>query len=61
MLTLIGFALLVSACGHDYCDALPVSERIYATEAECEQVLKAIHLRRPEAVLLCGEVHRSEN
>ncbi|OMQ26975.1 hypothetical protein [Serratia oryzae] len=58
---LIGFILLVSACGYDHCDALPVSEHIYATEAECEHVLKAIQLRRPQAVLFCGEVYRSEN
>jgi hypothetical protein len=58
---LIGFILLVSACGNDYCDALPVSERTYATEAECEQVLKAIQLRRPKAVLFCGEVYQPGN
>ncbi|MEG7414655.1 hypothetical protein V6E00_07325 [Serratia marcescens] len=51
MLTLIGFLLLVSPCGHDACDALPVSERVYSSLAECEQVKEVIQLRRPRAVL----------
>ncbi len=55
---LIGFVLLVSACGHDACDALPVSERIYPTRGECEKMADRIHLRRPDVVLICGEVHR---
>lgn len=57
---LIGFVLLVSPCGHDACDALPVSERVYSTQAECEQVKEAIQLRRPHAVLYCSEVYRPE-
>ncbi len=40
---LIGFVLLVSACGHDACDALPVSERIYPTKVACEQMADRIH------------------
>lgn len=55
---LIGFVLLVSACGHDDCDALPVSEHIYPTRYACEQMAERIHQRRPNAVLLCGEVYR---
>lgn len=55
---LIGFVLLVSACGHDACDALPVTEHIYPTRAACEHMAVRIHERRPNAVLLCGEVHR---
>lgn len=55
---LIGFVLLVSACGYDACDALPVSEHIFSTRTECEQVAQRIHERRPTAVLLCGEVYR---
>lgn len=55
---LIGFVLLVSACGHDACDALPVSERIYPTKVACEQMADRIHKVRPNVVLLCGEVHR---
>jgi hypothetical protein len=57
---LIGFVLLVSACGHDACDALPVSEHIFPTQVACEQMAGRIHQRRPDAVLLCGEVHRNE-
>jgi len=56
---LIGFVLLVSACGHDACDALPVSEHIFPTRAACERMAERIHERRPAAVLLCGEVHRN--
>lgn len=55
---LIGFVLLVSACGHDACDALPVSEHIYPTRTACEQMAERLHERRPNAVLLCGEVYR---
>lgn len=57
---LIGFVLLVSACGHNFCDALPVSELVFSTKAECEQVKEAIQLRRPHAVLYCSEVYRPE-
>lgn len=57
---LIGFVLLVSACGHDACDALPVSEHIFPTQVACEQMADRIHQRRPDAVLLCGEVHRND-
>jgi hypothetical protein len=60
MLTIIGFVLLVSPCGHDSCDALPVSERIYSSFAECERVKEAIQLRRPRAVLYCDSVYRTE-
>lgn len=58
---LIGFVLLVSACGHDACDALPVSEHIFPTRASCERMAERIHERRPSAVLLCGEVYRSHD
>lgn len=57
---LIGFVLLVSACGYDACDALPVSEHIFPTQVACEQMAGRVHQRRPDAVLLCGEVHRNE-
>lgn len=56
---LIGFVLLVSACGYDACDALPVSEHIFPTQVACEQMAGRIHQRRPDAVLLCDEVHRN--
>ncbi|HDL7647602.1 TPA: hypothetical protein PXO92_004304 [Yersinia enterocolitica] len=55
---LIGFALLVSACGFDAYDALPVTEDIYPTRFECQQVINAIHMRRPNSVLICSEVYR---
>jgi hypothetical protein len=55
---LIGFVLLVSACGYDACEALPVSERIYPTKVDCETMENRIHKVRPNVVLLCGEVHR---
>ncbi|WP_261424803.1 hypothetical protein [Serratia proteamaculans] len=55
---LIGFVLLVSPCGHDACDGLPVSERIYSSLVGCEKVKEAIQLRRPQAVLYCSDVYR---
>ena len=55
---LIGFVLLVSACGYDACDALPVSEHIYPTYADCEHIAEKILERRPHVVLLCAEVYR---
>ncbi len=55
---LIGFVLLVSACGHDACDALPVSEHIFPTQIACQRMADRIHQRRPGAVLMCGEVWR---
>ncbi|BFI66089.1 hypothetical protein okayama3_16740 [Yersinia pseudotuberculosis] len=55
---LIGFVLLVSACGMDACEALPVTEDIYSTRHECIDVALRLHERRPDVVLLCGEVYR---
>ncbi len=55
---LIGFVLLVSACGNDACDALPVSEHIFPTQGSCEVMAERIRKVRPHVVLLCGEVHR---
>lgn len=55
---LIGFVLLVSACGYDACDALPVSEHIYPTRYACEEMAERILKRRPNVVLMCGEVYR---
>ena len=55
---LIGFVLLVSTCGHDACDALPVSEKIYPTKIVCENMASRIRKVRPDVVLICGEVHR---
>ncbi|ARD38346.1 hypothetical protein F8538_07995 [Edwardsiella ictaluri] len=58
---LIGFVLLVSPCGHNACDALPVTEDIYPTRTECQQMINRLHQRRPGVVLLCSEVYRDEN
>ncbi|WP_186366984.1 hypothetical protein [Yersinia aleksiciae] len=55
---LIGFVLLVSSCGFDACDALPVSEDIYPTQSECLTTSELIKERRPNAVLMCSEVYR---
>lgn len=55
---LIGFVLLVSSCGLDACDALPVTEDIYPTQSECQQISTLIKERKPDAVLMCGEVYR---
>ncbi|QLV87812.1 hypothetical protein HV265_12875 [Citrobacter sp. RHBSTW-00678] len=60
-MTLAGFVLLVSACGTDACDALPVTNDIYPTQSSCELVVDAIHERRPDAVLVCDEVWREGN
>ncbi|MGE4802564.1 hypothetical protein AB8989_19565 [Yersinia hibernica] len=58
---LIGFVLLVSTCGMDACEALPVTDDIYATRHECLAVATRIHQRRPDVVLICGEVYRHAN
>lgn len=56
---LIGFVLLVSTCGMDACEALPVTDDIYATRHECMAVALRLHERRPDVVLICGEVYRN--
>ncbi|WP_034912652.1 MULTISPECIES: hypothetical protein [Erwinia] len=56
---LIGFVLLVSACGNDACEALPISEHLFPSREVCERMAARIKERRPNAVLLCGEVYRS--
>ncbi len=56
----IGFVLLVSACGHDACDALPVSEHIYPSHKACEVIAQRVQKIRPNVVLICGEVHRND-
>lgn len=57
MLETIGFVLLVSTCGGDACEALPVTEDIY-TKHECEHRLKYIAKRRPNLYFMCNEVMR---
>lgn len=55
---LIGFVLLISSCGFDACDALPVTEDIYPTQSECQSVSTLIKEHRPDTVLICSEVYR---
>lgn len=55
---LIGFVLLVISCGFDSCEALPVTENIYSTQSECQQISTLIKERRPDTVLICSEVYR---
>lgn len=51
---LTGFILLIHAHSH----ALPVTETIYPTKAECEAIRVRLNARRPMAQLVCGEVRR---
>ncbi len=53
---LIGFVLLVSPCLT--CTAQTVTEDIYPTQSECQQVSTLINERRTDAVLMCSEVYR---
>ncbi len=53
---LIGFVLLITSCLT--CTAQPVTEDIYPTQSECQQISTLIHERRPDAVLMCSEVYR---
>ncbi len=55
---IIGFVLLISSCGLDACEALPVTEDIYPTQSECLTTSALIKERRPDAVLMCSEVYR---
>lgn len=55
---LIGFVLLISSCGFDACDALPVTDDIYPTQSECQAVSTRLQERKPNAVLMCSEVYR---
>ena len=57
MLETIGFVLLVSTCGNDACEALPVTEDLY-TQKECEARLTYIAKRRPSLYFMCNEVMR---
>lgn len=60
MLEIIGFVLLVSACGDDACDALPVTDDIYSKQ-ECEIRLEYIQKKRPNLVFFCSEVLRQSS
>lgn len=51
---LICFVLLISSCGFDTCDTLPVTEDIYPTQSECLTTSTLIKERRPNVVLMCA-------
>ncbi|HIB1631777.1 TPA: hypothetical protein ACWV6Y_005771 [Salmonella enterica subsp. enterica serovar Muenchen] len=57
---LIGFVLLVNPCGHDACEWEPVTEKIYPTRQDCQQVADELKKSRPHYEFSCGEVHRGE-
>ena len=56
-LMLVGYVLLVSPCGNDSCDAVPVTETIY-TKDECTTRLNYLKQKRPDLIIFCGEVLR---
>ena len=51
---LAGFILLITAHSH----ALPVTETIYPTKAECEAIRVRLNERRPLVLFQCAEVLR---
>lgn len=57
---LIGFVLLFSLCGKDACERVPVTEKIYPTQQNCQQVADELKKRRPHYEFSCGEVYRKE-
>ncbi|ECD9466773.1 hypothetical protein FNH71_18635 [Salmonella enterica subsp. diarizonae] len=57
---LIGFVLLVNPCGYDACEWEPVTEKIYQTRQNCQQVADELKKRRPHYEFSCGEVYRKE-
>lgn len=57
---LIGFVLLFSPCGHDACEWVPVTEKIYPARQDCRQVADELKKRRPQYEFSCGEVYRGE-
>ncbi|HIB1591565.1 TPA: hypothetical protein ACWV6B_003992 [Salmonella enterica subsp. enterica serovar Muenchen] len=57
---LIGFVLLVNPCGHDACEWEPVTEKIYQTRQNCQQIADELEKRRPHYEFNCGEVYRGE-
>lgn len=50
-LMLVGYVLLVSPCGHDSCDAVPVTETIY-TKDECTIRLNYLKRKDPISIFL---------
>lgn len=56
---LAGFVLLTIPCNN--CDPVPVSEKLYQTKHQCEQMIERLNSVRPKAILTCGEVWRYED
>lgn len=59
-MVLIGWALWVSPCGTDACDALPVTETIF-TQQECISRKSYLESKRPNLYFMCGEVYRDSD
>lgn len=59
-MVLIGWALWVSPCGTEPCDALPVTETIF-TQQECLIRKNYLASKRPHLYFLCGEVYRDSD
>ncbi|ECP4668586.1 hypothetical protein [Salmonella enterica] len=57
---LIGFVLLFSPCGKDACEWVPVTERIYQTRQNCQQVADELKKGHSHYEFSCGEVYRGE-
>ena len=56
-----GFVLIFATCGNGYCQAdSPVTEVLYKSAAECEQVKDRLAHVYTET-LACGEVWRDES
>ncbi|HBO24078.1 MULTISPECIES: hypothetical protein [unclassified Providencia] len=56
-MVLVGWALWVSPCGTDSCDALPVTDTLF-TEQQCISRKSYLESKRPNLFFLCGEVYR---
>jgi len=52
-----GFVLLLTSCTTD-CRTVPVSETIFPTLTECQQMAERIRMVRPRVILECAEVRR---
>lgn len=51
---LAGFILLITSHSH----ALPLTDKIYPTKAECEAIRVRLNERRPMVTLDCSPVYR---
>lgn len=54
---LAGYVILILSGNQ----ATPLTETIYPTETQCQNIIDRLHERRPAAALLCGEVERSKH